>query len=662
MSNKIPWKAIFAVGFLSGVMVVGAVTFASSDAVTVSDGVTVGAPDGMNATITGQTDAIMETDVLFPTSDTVQFKTEDGNLTFQAAGSASATVDISNITGTWTNITSIDAASNDITIDPEDKLQATVGKQINHFAWRSGIVVDDSTVDFVYGGTTGSSKVTVRGVTANTQLGAVDVDSGTLLDGATSNNNGVVTFDSLSNSVHRVRLVTSEGDPSVSEIKPSGKQSSNPTQISANITDPDFTASGDTVTVNFSLDGTQIDSQTISSQQIVTTSMPASGQTGGEHTITVTATDSYGRSASGSATYQIPSTLSIRDETNYSQLVPANGEVRFIASNQVYTRTTSDGTLDLAGLPVDENFIVDVNPTKSNYTDRTIYIQSIYEQQTAYVLNTSAYQTVTTRFVLNDPTAQYGPQSVLQIQKAINISGNLTYETIKADRFGVEGVTSTLHKDQRYQLKIIGENSEQVVGVYRSEIDGETVTVQPGSPTIDLGGLEDGFGYNAQLDNRTLEYVYSDPAQQTDKLIVWIHERGNQSNKLQPNQTAFDIGNFSGIVSPQLTANESKKEWMVNFVITRNGETFTASVIVSNNENLTPPIASGWVAIIGVGLLILLAGVFSQLNAAIGAVVVSLVGGVLWYIGFLGTATTGAAVVIAIFLSAIMYMYKGAYP
>lgn len=753
MSNSIPWKAIFAIGFLSGALVVGAVTvqFDPGEAGPVSDSVTFGAPDGMNATISGDTDMIMETDILFPDSSTVQFRTSDANVTFASNGPAWAEIHTNNITGTYTYVSNIDA-QNDITINPEDKAPATVGKSIETFAWRSNIQADDGTIDFKYSGSSGESKVTVQGVSANTQLGAVDADTGTLLDVATSDGSGVITFTNLTNSQHDVELVTSTNGPSLSNpdpdgetfrtsnvdlsidvddpdfpsesltlewyvdgslettttansagthtasisasdgqhdwyvvatdsygnsvtsstasftvnhynpvvenVQPDGDLQNPPSEISADISDKDFGGDGDTLTVDFILDGSQIDSQTINSNGTVTTSIPSSGQTGGYHDVQIDVTDSYGQSTTGTSRYGVPDVLYIRNETNYGELVPANGELRFIASDQVYSRSTDDGTFNMTGLPVNEDFIVEIEPTKSNYTSRTIYIQSIYEQQTAYVLNQSAYNTIESRFILNDPTAEFGPESVLQIQKGINKSGNVVYESVKADRFGAEGVTATLHADQRYQLKIINENgNEQSVGVYRSDTS-ETVEVQPGTPTISLNFTDTGYAYNAVLDNRTLEYMYSDPDGLTDELTVWIHERGNPSNKLMPNQTAIGIGNFSAVET--LSENESEKEWVVHFIADRDGETFDAQVIVGNQEDLTPPIDQGWQLIIGIGLLFLFAGAFSVLNAAIGAVIVSLVGGVLWYIGFLGGATTGAAVVIAIFISVISYMYKGA--
>jgi hypothetical protein len=753
--SKIPWKTIFAIGFVIGfVGIVYAVTFAPGDAGQVSDGVPFGAPDGMNASIAGDTNVIMESDVLYPSSDTVQMKTEAGNITFQSSGPAWAQVSTTNITGTYTNITEIDA-QNDITINPEDKAQATVGKDIEHFAWRDNIALDDSTVDFRYGGTSGTAKVTVRGVAANTDIRAVDAQSKSLLGQATSDGSGVVTFTSLSQSSHSVLLQTAtseapslsngspDGDtlrvedvqlsidlsdpdlpsdsinltwyvngsqvdkdtgitsggtytstvtlpddqhswyvvaedqygntdtsstysftiqhytPDIQNVSPSGNLQADPSTISADVSDLDFPNDGDTVDVTIDLDGSQIDSQTINSNSTVSTSMPSSGKTGGQHDIAITATDQYGNSRTVTASYSVPNTFFVRNETRHSELIPTDGEIRFFGTDQVYTRTAASGQFDMTGLPVDQEFIVVVDPTSDDFHETTLYVQSIYDQQTAYVLNETAYETVQDRFVLNDPTGTYDSDDVVEIQRAINISGTETFQTIRADRFGAEGYTTTLQNDTRYRLKIIGDESEQKVGVFRASLS-ETVEVQPGNPTIPLNITQTGYAYNAVLDNRTLEYAYSDPQDATGQLIVWIHERGNPSNKLQPNETAFDIGNYSGVAT--LTANESEKEWVVNFIVkNRGGEDFSTREIVRNQANLTPPVDSGWQLVMGIGMIVLFAGAFSVLNAAVGAVVVSLVGGLLWFLGFLGGATTGAAVVIAIFISVISYMYKGAF-
>jgi hypothetical protein len=144
--------------------------------------------------------------------------------------------------------------------------------------------------------------------------------------------------------------------------------------------------------------------------------------------------------------------------------------------------------------------------------------------------------------------------------------------------------------------------------------------------------------------------------QDTQELIVHIYERGNLSNKLQANQTYSDIGNASGLVS--LTTDQKESEWVVEFVATRNGETVIIQQIVSNRANITPPVGSNWQMMIGVGMLILFAGAFSVLNAAVGALVVAAVGGVLWFVGFLGGATSAIAIVIAMAIAGLNYAMR----
>jgi len=756
--SDVPIKAIFMVGMILGAGIVAAVTFSPGDAGTVSDGVPYGA-DGMNATIEGETDVIMESDVLYPDSSTVDIKSEAGNISFSSSGPAWASVSTSNITGTYTNLTNIDA-QNDITADPEDKQQIIVGGNIDHVAWKDtgGIATDDNTIDFVYGGASGTSKITIGGVSSNTQIAAIDADTNAVLDVATSDGSGTITFDSLDNSDHAVTLQTSSGgpslddssmsptgdnlryedqtlsidlsdpdlpddeitlewyvdgtkqdtttvtsggtktvtvgpladgnhdwyvvatdaygqsdtsatktfeidhhDPQASDIKPSDILNAEPSQISATINDTDFAKDGDSLSVDIILDGSTIDTQTVNSNQSISTSMPSSGKTGGSHDIQIDISDSYGQSASFTESYQVPDTFYIRNETNHSQLVPADGEVRFYAENNdtVYSRTAPGGTLDLDGLPVNQDFIVEIQPTEDNYTTRTVYIESIFEQQSAYVLNTSAYSTIESRFRLEDPTGQYDSETLLKIQKPIEINGNTRYQTIVADRFGVEGVTATLEEGQRYSLAVSSDSDSQTVGPYRAAVS-ETVDVQPGTSEIlqDVGeeAYKNGWYKESVLKNTTLEYAYSDLEEETDKLVIYIHERGNESNQLTANQTYLDIGNATGQVS--LSVNESKKEWVVKYVVTRNGETYVLRDQLANTKDLTLPIDSGWQLTFGIALLILFAGAFSVLNARIGAVIVSLVGGLLWWIGFLGTATTGIAVAVAIFLSILAYMYR----
>lgn len=446
-------------------------------------------------------------------------------------------------------------------------------------------------------------------------------------------------------------------EPEISDIQPSGDLDAEPPEISVNVTDEDFEKDGDSVDVTIDLDGETEHTETITSDSTVSVGMPDRGQTGGEHTISVEATDEYGQTTTATQTYRVPDELFIRDETNYTKLIPADGEVRFFPGgadegSEVFSDVTDDGIIRLTDLPVNEDFIVEIEPTDENYTQRTIWIQSIYEQQNAYVLNTTQNDTIESRFQLNDPTGRFDSESILKIQRPIEINGSLVYQTIVGDQFGTEGVTAVLQEDTRYQLRVASASFEQAVGPYRASVS-ENVEVSPGTSSIDL---EDGprtWQANAAIDNTTIEYRYLDPAEQTSSVTVYIHERNNESNQPVGNQT-YTVNEFSGQV--EVPVDGSDKEWVVNFVIERNNEQSVHAITLSNRRGLSPPLGSSWQAIVAVGMLVLLAGAFSVLNAAIGAVIVSLFGGLLYFIGFLGGATSGLAVAIAIFISVVGHL------
>jgi hypothetical protein len=447
--------------------------------------------------------------------------------------------------------------------------------------------------------------------------------------------------------------------PVVTDISPSGPQSAKPSQITADVNDTDFAVDGDTLSVEILLDGTTLSTQTLNDNTTVSASIPQSGQTGGEHTITIEADDAYGQTEITSATYSVPTNFTIRAERDHDKLIPADGRVTFFTEDQVYTRQAPDGYFDLTGLPVNEEFIVRVEPTDGNYTTRTIYIESIYEQQAAYVLNTSAVSTVESRFVLNDPTGQYTSESLIKIKRPINISGNTRYQIIVSDEFGSEGVTAVLQENIRYEIAVASDTASQTIGPYRADVS-ETVEVTPGSPAVEnltvtqIGGAVSNPLVGATLDNDTLEYQYADPTGETDTLTVYIHERGEPNTLLQPNQTYMSLGNASGMAS--LTKNETTREWVITYVVERNGETSVWSTVLSNRKSLGPPVGENWQVMIGIGLLVLFAGTFSVLNAGIGAVLVSLIGGLLWWLGFLGPATSAIGITIALMVSVVGYM------
>jgi len=451
-------------------------------------------------------------------------------------------------------------------------------------------------------------------------------------------------------------------DPSVTNLSPTGLLDYEPSTLSADVSDPDFGKSwGDTVTVEIYLDNTLIDTQNIYANQTVSTSIPQSGQMGGEHTYRFEVSDSYGYSDDASASYSTPANFTIRNELNHSEIVsdPVNTTITFYGDQGNYERFTSTGVINMTGLPVNQEFVVELNPSDGNWTDRVVYVSDIYEQQEVYLLNTSVTDTVTNRFVLDDSTGQYSSESVLKIQRTVNVSGSEVWRTIHADQFGVEGVTATLDAGVRHRIIVRNQDGdEQVVGPYRAEVT-ETVSVEPSSASIDLPPITEGIVANATMDGQTVEYALASP-NDLDKVTVEIYEKNNQSNTLISPHEYFNTQSVSDSFS--ISTNESEKRWVVKFSIEDDGETTVITREIGNKPDLASSLGGQWATIIGVGMLFLLAGAFSVLNAAVGAMVVSIMGGILWWLGILGGATSGVAIVIAMVISAAVHIRSGSGP
>lgn len=475
--GKILVYLLIAIAFLPTVVqaahIVGTVGMSSGD-------VPLQSPDGMTVfvdTSAQSTDGLLEEP--FPTSSQVQVITEDGNATFTAGGDSNATITPTNITGTWTNVTDVDADPNSITIDPADKDSAVVGQEINVFAWRAGIAEDDGTVDFSYGAS-GPGEVVVQGVAASTRLAAVDAGSNQILDDATSSG-GAVTFDALDSGDHNVQIQTFDpAAPTLSNPDPTGGTSSAPQQVSIDVNDGDF-PQGDSVDVTIDVDGSQIHSETLSSNGTVTASLPSSAQTGGTHTWSVDASDAFGETTSNSYSYDVPQNLTIRDEETNAIIDDQQVNLTVYtrgSGQQIYNFTTLNGEVDLgSGFPVSEPFIVVAD--SDGYIDRRIFVQNVYETQTIYLLNESVQHTDVI-FRIEDYTGNYPPDdTVLEVQRGIG--GN--WETVLGDYFGAnDQFEAQLRYNVRHRLVL--RNSEtgdtRTLGSYTPLASGtETITVSP---------------------------------------------------------------------------------------------------------------------------------------------------------------------------------------
>jgi hypothetical protein len=151
-----------------------------------------------------------------------------------------------------------------------------------------------------------------------------------------------------------------------------------------------------------------------------------------------------------------PQTLFIRPETQPGQKIDtAEVEIRFFVQGQdgdeqVVTRSTSTGEISMTDLPKNRSFVV--TASSSNYTDRRIYVDNLFEQQSVYLLSDDE-TSVTKIFEYSDFSGRF-PQdeTVLKFQRPINGE----FVTVQGDVIGATGeYRVTMDEGERHRIVLL---------------------------------------------------------------------------------------------------------------------------------------------------------------------------------------------------------------
>jgi N-acetylneuraminic acid mutarotase len=438
---------------------------------------------------------------------------------------------------------------------------------------------------------------------------------------------------------------------------PTGNLGTDSVTLSIDADDSTFSLTqGDTVTGEFFVKKpgassfSSVGTGSISSNGTVSTSYAVT--TSGTYEWKVELEDSYGGEAtSDTFTFEPPAMLEIRNVTEpHAKLTsPVTAEVVVAGSNStVDKRTVTNGEISLVGLDTSESYVVYVRA--DDYFDRSIYLEDIYDQQTLFMLNKSM-TAVNNTFELTDNTGQFNERPKLSMQRIINRSvydanapKKYQWTAVAGDRLGAANIyQTTLEKNARYRITV-----KNVEGDIRSL--GEYTAKSEGSIPLTIGTItwptpdEQGFGVNASQVNISsspyLKFRYSDPADNTSQLTLRVHELGNASNQIYE-ATTQDLGNYSDTVALPHT-NHS---WVANYSAERDGSTTNGTLAVGNVDTLPVPIPEKWLTpAIYIGLIALLSAT-PKASARTGAVVVAVLGAVVWAMGL--APISGPAVGVA---------------
>lgn len=649
-----------AVALLALVALAG-VGLALTGGVAVDGTVTISNPAGPEiSVVTGGGELLLDG----PDGDvtTITVSHTDGSVVFEGNSQTGATIAAADITGPTTAVTDLTTGFG-LTINPEDKPAATVDGDITALEFRDP-ALDDGTADATV---TGSGELTLRSLPASTEMVAVDA-AGDTVDQVTSDDSGEVTVSISSSGTTEISLVTTESpvvdNPSAS---PSGGTtvSESPVVLSINVSDADFgTTQGDSVDVTFydAADDSEIGTDTLTGNGTATTN--SGPLEGGSNSWYAVATDSYGNElTSQTFTFNAPSTLRLLNESDPDQLVTTNSEVEvtFFSGDQVITRTTTDGTVDLTGLPADKTFTVQVEA--NGYVTRQAVIQGIVEQQNIYLLPDSV-ESVATRFTIDDPTGQFATSNTrIAVKKPITKNGSTNYEIVASDIAGEGGYATILQQDQRYLLEVTNTEtgSTRSLGPYVAT-EAQTVNLRIEALDFQFGSNEAGYQWDATYENETepaISFDWKTTTATAQTLDVTIRERGGDGTVIfdesytEPEQVSELAIIADSVENPQATT------WLVEWEATlADGNTVSGSAVAGPSKLPVemPNVPDQVVSVLSILVILLVAGLFSAANVTVGAIVTSLTAGGLWFVGATPGAVTGGLVSLALFVAVIAHL------
>ncbi len=479
-----------------------------------------------------------------------------------------------------------------------------------------------------------------------------------------------ITGESPSAELNEEGITFENTPPTPSDESPTGGPELNQetVTISLNVSDTDFPSSqGDNVTVDIYHNPPE------SSESIIHTESVQSNSTvtvdiqpvlGGEHSWRADLNDSYGgTNSTGPHNFSVPGALQIYNESQPETLIDSrdiNVTIYDLEGDEIFERSTTDGNLSTSGLPLNTPLVFAF--TVDGYHDRTLILRTAFEQQSAYLLNDTV-TSVSPTFLVEDETGQYDPTSSrVFIERGLQINGSTEYRTIAAEEVGTDGYTETLEMGVRYRMTVENEDGDRRVLGKFSATDSADYVLTVEEIVFDQSREQDAISWNfthtvenegEPSESQTVTFAFQDEDDRTEDLEVVIFERGNASNEIHNQTHPGPHGTI--VITETLSSNQFDKEWEVEWTAERN-PTFSGSSIVGPKGTVPIPLDDHWKHVVSIGLILVVAGLGSQINAQAVGVAVASVSGMLWYIGFLPSAVTGGVIAVGFLIPALVIM------
>ena len=347
----------------------------------------------------------------------------------------------------------------------------------------------------------------------------------------------------------------------------------------------------------------------------------------------------------------VPSELQVRNEADPDQLIEEDAELRFRAffdgedgEEQVIEREVTDGTVDLDGLPADQQIIVTVREENADFVFRRILIDNIVQTSEIYLLPTSE-PSAEVQFRVEDQTGRFAPDETrLIVEKPIERDGDTDYRIISGDRLSAGGEFPTILEDsERYRLRVENDAGEQrVLGSY--VVQGAEREVIPIGDVQFGADVSEGAAMQASLrdapdeadHNHEARIVYLDPEGETDSITISVED--GDGNTIRPETTETLDGATDAYVetlplSPSFDPEEDSATVTVEAERGLETEEFTQVLGDIPDVFTDVPLNPELLELIALGSIIAVVGLLVIIKPALAALVGSGYAGLLSLVG-----------------------------
>ncbi|MFW5956772.1 MAG: hypothetical protein ACOCQY_05150, partial [Halorhabdus sp.] len=327
-------------------------------------------------------------------------------------------------------------------------------------------------------------------------------------------------------------------------------------------------------------------------------------------------------------------------------------------------RETDDGTIDMEGLP-DSEFVVFAE-SESHY-DRTVYVDSIFEQEDMFLLNESEFprnetvdEAVASRFVYEDLTGEFPREdTTIQIQRAIDLNddGESEWMTIAGDYWGSSNEFETMLEDgARYRIMLVNQETgdDYTAGTHIPTED-LTQSIRVTGLVVESGNASGVFA-DAELNEseERIDIGYNDPRNETEQLDISIESRDGDE-VLYNDSVDGPLGTYSNTVD--LNESELESDWVVRFDA---GDRHQSALPVGSGSVSLPLSVPGWLMTFLASMAVTFVGaLYGPRTAILGAwAMVFVAAGIAMF----GWAFSGASVLVAALVATGVTLMSRALP